>query len=270
MVTLAATSYAILDVPDLCSLGISTSATYRRVDRGRLFRLHHGVYSIIPPELLKPEGRWLAAVKAIGPGAGLAWPHAGALWDLRRPPSGPVHVAVPGNGGRRRRNGVIVHRRVSLQPEDIVTHKGIPVTSARRTLENAQRSVSSETFDALLRRAEKQQLDTGKLGEIELIDLNLFERRFFALCRRHSIPAPRTQQVIGPHTVDFLWPEARLIVETDGFEDHGTRAGFEADRERDAWLVAQGYRVVRFTWRQLRDDPATAVARLRALLGLHM
>ncbi len=111
-------------------------------------------------------------------------------------------------------------------------------------------------------------MNTGKFGEIEDIDLNQFERRFLALCRRHSIPVPRTQQVIGPYTVDFVWPKPRLIVETDGFEDHGTRTGFEADRARDAWLTAQGYRVVRFTWRQLRNDPTRVVATLRMLLGL--
>lgn len=191
MVALAATSYAVLDVPDLRSLGMSTSATYRRVDRGRLYRLHQGVYSIVPPELLKPEGRWLAAVKAVGSGAGLSWPHAGALWALRSPPSGPVHVAVPGNSGRRRRQGIVVHRCLSLRPEDVVTHNGIPVTSLRRTLEDARSSVSSQAFDALLRRAEKQQLNTGKFGEIEHIELNQFERRFLCAVPPawHSPPA---------------------------------------------------------------------------------
>ncbi len=152
MVELAGESFGILDVPDLRSLGMSTSATYRRVDRGRLYRLHQGVYSIVPPDLLTHEGKWLAAVKAIGSGAGLAWPHAGALWSLRSPPSGPVHVAVTGNGGRRRRQGIVVHRCLSLGPEDVVTHNGIPVTSPRRTLEDAKSSVSSQAFAALLRR----------------------------------------------------------------------------------------------------------------------
>lgn len=268
MVALASNAFAIVDVPDLRSLGIDSAAVSRRLRRGRLYRLHQGVYSVIPPELLKPNGRWLAAVKAIGPGAGLAWPHAGAHWSLRSGPGGPVHVAVSGNGGRRKRPGIVVHRCPSLEPQDIVLHEGIPVTTPRRTLEDAQRSVSADHFESLLRKAEKQQLDTGKFGEIEHIDLNKFERRFFALCRRHSVPVPQTQQIVGPYTVDFLWEEARLIVETDGFEDHGTRTGFEADRARDAWLMMHGYRVVRFTWRQLRDDPATVIATLRNLLGI--
>jgi very-short-patch-repair endonuclease len=73
--------------------------------------------------------------------------------------------------------------------------------------------------------------------------------------------------IIGPYTVDFLWPEAGLIVEVDGWRDHGTRSAFESDRERDAWLTAQGYRVVRFTWRQVKYD-GTKVARVvRAILA---
>ena len=267
MVEFAMSAYAILDTPELRALGLDSAATSRRLARGRLFRLHQGVYSVVPPELLRPEGRWLAAVRAVGPGSGLAWPQAGALWELRRTPSGPIHVAVPGNGGKKKRSGIVIHRRCSLSQVDIVVHKGIPVTSARRTLLDAKKVVSANLYDDLLRKAEKLQLDTGKLGDVDDVDLNRFERRFFALCRRHGLPRPRTQQVIGPYTVDFVWPEAKLIVETDGWEDHGTRVGFEEDRARDAWLLTQGYRVVRVTWRQLRDDPASVVATVKTLLA---
>jgi very-short-patch-repair endonuclease len=68
--------------------------------------------------------------------------------------------------------------------------------------------------------------------------------------------------------VDFLWPEQRLIVETDGFGAHGTRRAFERDRQRDARLQAAGYRVLRFTWRQLLDEPEVVAARLAAALAL--
>jgi very-short-patch-repair endonuclease len=53
--------------------------------------------------------------------------------------------------------------------------------------------------------------------------------------------------------VDFSWPDHWLIVETDGHRDHGTRAAFERDRERDAALRALGWRVVRITHRRLAD-----------------
>lgn len=147
-------------------------------------------------------------------------------------------------------------------------HRGLPVTTPARTLRDLKRTVSPGRFEALLRQAERQRLDTGPFAIGDEVDASELERRFRALCRRHSLPLPRTQVGIGPYTVDFLWDQARLIVETDGFATHGTPTQFEADRARDAWLATQGYRVVRFTWRQLRDEPAVVVATLRTLLGI--
>jgi hypothetical protein len=68
----------------------------------------------------------------------------------------------------------------------------------------------------------------------------------------------------GGCTPGFHWPAQRLIVETDGWDSHSTRAAFESDRAKDAALTAAGYRVVRFTW---RPEDATILWRLRALLG---
>jgi very-short-patch-repair endonuclease len=59
---------------------------------------------------------------------------------------------------------------------------------------------------------------------------------------------------------------SRVIAETDGFRHHGSRAAFERDRARDAALQALGYRVLRFTYRQVRDEPGRVAARLRAVL----
>jgi very-short-patch-repair endonuclease len=74
----------------------------------------------------------------------------------------------------------------------------------------------------------------------------------------------RRQAPIGRYFADFASHGARLIVEVDGevherFEHIASR-----DLERQAWLEGQGYRVLRFTDRQVRDDVfgcAEAVAR---------
>jgi very-short-patch-repair endonuclease len=54
----------------------------------------------------------------------------------------------------------------------------------------------------------------------------------------------RRQAPIGPYIVDFFCPQHRLVVEVDGGQ-HGDDGEAERDRERDAWLAEQGYRVVR-------------------------
>ena len=96
------------------------------------------------------------------------------------------------------------------------------------------------------------------------------EERFLMLCRTAALPKPRANARIaladGPVEVDFLWPRERLVAELDGYRFHGTRSGFEQDRARDRRLLIAGYRVVRFTWRQLTDGPDEVIATIRALL----
>ena len=68
--------------------------------------------------------------------------------------------------------------------------------------------------------------------------------------------------------VDCYFPTHRPVVETDGWDTHRTRRAFEDGRAKDAALTAAGYIVLRFTWRQLRDEPATVADRIRAVLAL--
>ena len=68
-----------------------------------------------------------------------------------------------------------------------------------------------------------------------------------------------------PYIVDFLWPDADLVVETDGYRDHGTRGAFTSDRRRDVDLfVAYGLQTLRFTWDDITDDAAVTAAKLTA------
>src|SRR6185312_7663806 len=56
------------------------------------------------------------------------------------------------------------------------------------------------------------------------------EERMLALCRRFELPAPEVNVDVMGYEVDFVWRVARVIVETDGWEAHGTRAACERDR----------------------------------------
>ena len=62
-----------------------------------------------------------------------------------------------------------------------------------------------------------------------------------------------------------MWPEARLIVETDSRTWHDTADAFERDRVRDARLTAAGWRVVRFTRRRVRTEPGAVADLVRTL-----
>jgi very-short-patch-repair endonuclease len=84
--------------------------------------------------------------------------------------------------------------------------------------------------------------------------------------RRARPPRPAVNARPLGFRVDFFWPQAGLVVETDGWGVHRTRAAFEEDRARDQALALAGLRTVRFTHRQVVDGPTSVAAKLRALL----
>ena len=55
----------------------------------------------------------------------------------------------------------------------------------------------------------------------------------------------KRQQPVGKYIVDFICFEKKVIIELDGGQ-HLQPSEKQKDRERDAWLEAQGYRVLRF------------------------
>jgi very-short-patch-repair endonuclease len=89
---------------------------------------------------------------------------------------------------------------------------------------------------------------------------------FLAICRSHNLPQPQLNVRIARYTVDFLWAHEMLIVETDGYQTHGTRRAFESDRERDARLTIRGYRILRFTPRQIARESAVVASLVRSAL----
>jgi very-short-patch-repair endonuclease len=213
----------------------------------------------------------MAAVLACGPRAALSHTSAAELWGmLRSRPSSQAlshdrvtHVTVPGNA--RHRPGIHVHRSRTLSPHDVTRRLGIPVTTPSRTLTDLRRALPKPQFAAALRQAEYLRLPIDEALEPDHTRSEL-EARFLALCRRHRIPKPAVNAAAGPFIVDFLWSDARLIVEVDGYSVHRGRHAFEADRARDTKLKLLGYEVIRFTWRQLTENPAGVAAALRRLL----
>ena len=93
------------------------------------------------------------------------------------------------------------------------------------------------------------------------------EADFLRLCRRHRLPPPEVNQPIGRYTVDFLWRAEQLVVEVDAWSSHRGRQAFEDDHKRDLFLLARGYRVLRFTAGQISRDPAAVAAAVRDALA---
>jgi len=207
----------------------------------------------------------MAAVLACGEGAVLSHAAAAALWGMLPPPSGAVEVTVQGDGGRRKQPGIRLHRSRTLVRELTTRRQDIPVTVPARTIADLRRVVRPEQLRRAIRQAVVVGLNIPNDVETDFTRSEL-ERRFLTLCRRHRLPVPGVNVRVGSYTVDFLWPKRRLIVETDGYRYHRSRPAFEEDRARDVELRMLGYEVIRFTHRQLTQDPARVAAALRALL----
>ena len=80
----------------------------------------------------------------------------------------------------------------------------------------------------------------------------LRDRRFLGLKARRQVP-------IGPFIVDFLIPDRRLVIESDG-SGHGA----PRDLQRDQWLAARGFRVLRFWNRDILTNLASCLEAIAA------
>jgi very-short-patch-repair endonuclease len=227
----------------------------------------------------------MAAVLAYGPGTVLSHRAGGAHWQIVRP-AGPceVTIATP----RRSRPGVKVHR-AALPSDERTIHDGIPVTTVPRTLFDLAAVLPQRQLERGINEAEVLHLwDELSLAHLlhryprhkgnKAVRAALQQRRqgssatksdleemFLALIDAAGIPRPEINAFVEGFEVDAVWRDARLVMELDGRDAHGTALAFERDRERDRVLQVAGWRPVRITYRQMRDAPRAVIDDVRRL-----
>lgn len=185
------------------------------------------------------------------------------LWGLLRPLDGPIHVSVSTTAGRIGRSGIHLHRCPSLA--ETTYRDRIPVTTVQRTIEDLRGHLPQHLVRRAIRQAEFMGL---RLDGIETDrSRSDLETAFLALWRRHGLSPPEVNVKLGRWEVDFLWREQRLVVEADCFAYHRGSIAFEDDHARDLDLRRQGFTVLRFTDRQLEDEPERVVADVAAALA---
>jgi hypothetical protein len=253
---LADAQHGVVSRRQLATLGLGRHRIEHRVATGRLQPVHRGVYAF-GHRALRAEGRWMAAVMAGGDRAVLSHATAATAWDLRRSASGLVHITVAGDGGRKRRAGIRLHRSTTLEPQDTTTSRGIPITTPVRTIIDLARTVTGRPLEHALDLAEQRSLiDFAELRRRpiptslqavlslytagSIVTRSEMEERFLRLCDDHGLKRPNVNTRIEGEEVDFVWRDARLIVEVDGYRYHRSPSAFESDRERDVVLVLAG------------------------------
>ena len=262
---LASAQDGVVGRSDLLALGLGPEAIKTRVRAGRLIILHRGVYAV-GHTALTTRSHARAALLAAGRHAVLSHRIAAHLLDLT--PSMPPSAEVTSTRRRRSRAGLVVHHAETAPPTCDV--RGLPVTTPLRTLTDLRRHADIDRLcsEALVLRlvTEAQLEQAGLLAPDVAMTRSELERAFRRIVRRAGLPQPRSNLVIAGRERDFAWPDLDVVVETDGWHAHGTRPAFERDRSRDAELAAHGYAVLRFTYRQVRDEPVRVAALLAPVL----
>ena len=107
-------------------------------------------------------------------------------------------------------------------------------------------------------------------GEGFVATESALEDLYLAVISSAGLPLPGRQRNLGGHApigrVDFVYAEARVVVECDSRRHHFGKADAERDRWRDLELAAAGWLVVRVTWWQLVHEPERFTTELRRLL----
>jgi very-short-patch-repair endonuclease len=207
-----------------------------------------------------------------------------ALWGLQPRWQFPLHVS---SGRQVRRPGIVTHETAGLTRTDIRTHLGIRVTSPARTLLDCAPDLGSTGLGRVAADARRRgylhiaqiadvlarfRRHPGRmplleaLGGLEQPTRSELEEAFLAFCRRHDLPTPQVNTRPGSHECDFVFPDAMLIVEVDGWDFHRDKFAYENDRDRDADMLELEYGTLRATWSRLMYRPEREAQRLHRIL----
>jgi very-short-patch-repair endonuclease/predicted transcriptional regulator of viral defense system len=286
--------HGVVTYEQLLEVGLSASAVDRRVRGGWLVPVAPRTYRVAAYEPTW-RGALAAAVLAAGPAALAARRSAAALWQLEGARGRVVEVLVPRWERRRAVPGRVIET-LDLREADRAEVDGIATCSVERTLIDCAAKVPPRLLAQMGDDAVRRRLTTyddvldrfvqlarrGRPGIVRMRELlherlgvelgaSTFEHLVLELVRRSNLPAPTTQHPVDlggfRFYLDLAWVDARVCVECDGWSSRSTATALQGDLERQNLLVLDGWRVIRFAWRTVADQPDLAVAQIRTALA---
>ncbi|MER3389081.1 MAG: DUF559 domain-containing protein [Microcella sp.] len=249
---------------ELLAQGMSRASLRRAVAAGDLWRVRQGWYSLpgLHPDLLAAGrvGGTVSCDRALG--LHRVWMREGSSLHVRvcrharalRTPN-DSRITLDLSEPRSTRHATIHWTAQTPQPRTLLTPLSEALSDLRQcgpaelylvALECAM--YSRPHSRAALRRSGHPVDAAGVDGICESGTEALLWLRL-----RSRLPLRRQVQIPGIGRVDFVVGD-RLIIEVDSRAHHERTPDYERDRRRDAAASTHGYRVLRFTYRQVFDD----------------
>jgi hypothetical protein len=283
---------------ELLAQGIPSSTIAHALRIGLLEKVHRGVYRVAsaPP---RPESSVLAAVRAVSDDAVASHLTAAALWGLADTPLRPPYHVTTAQRCQRQLDDVVVHRR-ALHRLDRTVLGPIPVTMVPRTAIDAagclgtQEKVDDLVIDGLrLRRADRVRYQkalerAGRAPGVGLVGRTLerfdaenaerlasrIETGFHLLFAEAEIPDPEVNRYVYEQDglflakTDFGWEPPGVHLEVDGIRFHSLPSQKRYDDARQNRLVLSERIVLRYSYRDLLEEPGRIVAEVRRALDI--
>jgi very-short-patch-repair endonuclease len=272
-------------------VGVSRTAWYRALQDGVLAPVHPGVARLYGSPQTR-EQAIAAAVLAAGRGAMASHRSAAHLWGIPRPDDDPVDVMLTERRREATLDDVVVHRPRDRRDLTPVLRSSIRTSNILRLLcdlgavdpDSVVGAVGHVVTNGLaspvaLRTAVEVHARRGRHGvpafrsalEEWVIDGkpvdSVLETAMRKLVTAHRLPPVEFHPIVDSYEVDFRFVDSIVILECDGWETHGrNKAQFEKDRIRDNELTANGWIVVRFSYRGITRRAAKEAERIRGIL----
>ena len=267
---IAARQRTLITRRQLLGLAVSNSAVGRATARGRLHRVHQGVYSLVAAQarpLWTPEH---AAVLACGEDAVLSHRSAARVHGLTvHGPTLPLEVTLLDSHRKASHRGIVVHSTAALARGESHRLDRLPVTSVARTAIDLSPQLSDHQLEVFVDEAlhrtsrakllEALELHRGRPGTPALRALldpsrpsslvwSQVEDRLRRMIRRAGLPMPEANVWLTPrYRPDLLWREQRVIVEYVSDQWHSGPRSARRDDARHNQLTADGHQVLQIT-----------------------
>jgi hypothetical protein len=276
--------------------GVPHAARQRRVGSGAWTLPRAGVYALagVAPSF---EQRLWAAWLAVGPHSVVSHETAAERHVMPNVVRGRLVFTVP-HSGWHRIPGVFVHQLSDVLADHVTDVGGLPVTTPARTVvdlaavvhparlarivEDGKHAgiVSYESIGQCLTTVARR----GKPGVRSLtrvldrfgpgvaVTMSTLERKTLELVKDHGLPMPLAQYPFPGRQftngcVDFAYPSAKLVLETDGRRWHSRIHELTRDRERDLEAARYGWQTLRFLYEHVIADPGGTAETIRTVLA---